>query len=159
MSVAETLHALIGEKLDKTLLITMGNSLRSDDGVGPYIAERLEGLSGIQIEDAGNRPERSIDWVEEYQPELVVFLDAADFGGIPGELRRIDARALAKRSLSSHRLPMEPLIAWIEQESGAKCNCLGIQASSLDLGEQIAQPVIDTAEQIIDWLNQQAKAQ
>ncbi len=73
MSVAETLHALIGEKLDKTLLITMGNSLRSDDGVGPYIAERLEGLSGIQIEDAGNRPERSIDWVEEYQPELVVF--------------------------------------------------------------------------------------
>ncbi len=157
MSVAETLHALIGEKLDNTLLITMGNSLRSDDGVGSYIAERLQGLSGIQIEDAGNRPERSIDWVDEYQPELVVFIDAADFGGIPGELRRIDARALAKRSLSSHRLPMEPLIAWIEQESGENCGCLGIQAALLDLGEQISPAVIDTAEQIISWLQQQIK--
>ncbi len=157
MSVAETLHALIGERLAKTLLITMGNSLRSDDGVGSYIAERLQGLDGILVEDAGNRPERSIDWVEEYQPELVIFIDAADFGGIPGELKLIDASALAKRSLSSHRLPMEPLIAWIEQESAAKCGCLGIQAASLDLGEQISPAVIDTAKQIISWLQQQIK--
>ena len=154
--VAEILDNLIGEKLENTLLITMGNSLRSDDGIGPYIAEQLKGIAGIQVEDAGNRPERCIDWAEQYQPKQVIFIDAAVFGGAPGELKLIDAGTLTKRSLSSHRLPMEPLIAWIEEESGAHCSCLGIQAASFDLGEQIAQPVIDTADQMILWLKQQA---
>lgn len=152
--VADILAGLLPRGLQQSLLITLGNRLRSDDGVGPYLAERLSRVPGVRIENAGDRPERAIDYVHKYRPRHVVFLDAADFGGAPGTLRRIDRSEIVKRSLSTHRLPLSALIDWIEQESDAHCDCLGIQAATMQLGEELSSAVEKTAGEIIVWFKQ-----
>jgi hydrogenase 3 maturation protease len=156
--VAETLDELFADGLDRTLLISLGNSLRSDDGVGPYLAQQLEKIPGVMIENAGDRPERAIDFVSNHRPQKIIFLDAADFGGRPGALRRIETSELAaERSLSSHRLPLAALIDWIEAEYSARCLCLGIQAGSMQLGEELTPAVAETTAQMIEWFEQRLK--
>lgn len=151
MSVAETLTELFAVGFDKTLLICLGNSLRCDDGVGPYLGQQLAKVPGLLIEDAGDRPERAIDFAEVHRPQKIIFLDAANFGGQPGTLRLLATSELVGRSLSSHRLPLTALIGWIETEYPTRCLCLGIQVTSVKFGEELTPPVARTASQIIEW--------
>jgi len=154
--VADTLNEFFAEGVGKTLLVCLGNSLRSDDGVGPYLAEQLESVPGICIENAGDRPERAIDFVSKYRPEKLVFLDAADFGGQPGVLRQIEPFELSELCLSSHRLPLAALIDWIEAEYSTPCRCLGIQAGSMQLGEKLTPEVAQAAVQVVKWFERTA---
>lgn len=154
--VAEILKELLIAGLDKTLLISLGNSLRRDDGVGPYLAGQLANIPGVQIENAGDRPERAIDFVCAYQPQQVLFIDAADFGAKPGSVRVIKAEELSNRCLSSHRLPLPALIDWIESEHPVSCRCLGIQAGSMQIGEGLTPEVAETADKLINWFEQTA---
>lgn len=151
MLVAETLEQLRDGRLAQILLIGLGNSLRKDDGIGPFLAEALSKNPNLMVENAGDRPERAIDFVDIHRPQKVVFLDAADFGGKPGTLRWIKKSELVERSLSSHRLPLSPLIDWIEAEYSTRCQCLGIQAGSMQLGEGLTPEVARSADQIIEW--------
>lgn len=155
--VAEVLSELLSAGLENTLLISLGNSLRSDDGVGPYLAGQLANIPGVQIENAGDCPERAIDFVPARQPQQVVFIDAADFGAHPGSVRVIKSVELSNRSLSSHRLPLPALIDWIEAEHSVSCHCLGIQAGSMQIGEGLTPEVAETAGLLIDWFEQAAQ--
>ncbi len=155
--VAEVLEELFTGRLAESLLVGLGNPLRRDDGVGPYLAGKLARLPGIRSENAGDRPERAIDFAARHRPRQLVFLDAADFGGRPGELRRIEPSELSSRSLSSHRLPLPALIAWIEAEYPTRCHCLGIQAGSLQLGEGLTPAVAATAGELIGWFAHRLK--
>lgn len=154
--VAETLGKLFVDGFDNTLLICLGNSLRSDDGVGPYLGQQLEKIPGVLIEDAGNRSERALDFADVYRPQKIIFLDAADFGGQPGDLRLLANTELVERSFSSHRLPLSALIDWIETEHPTRCLCLGIQAGSMQFGEELTPAVARTAAQMIDWFEDEA---
>ncbi len=152
--VAETLTKLFSAGITQTLLISLGNSLRSDDGVGPFLAGELKRIPGIRIENAGDRPERAIDFADIYRPQRIIFLDAADFGARPGTLRRIETSELVEGCLSSHRLPLSALIEWIETEYSTDCLCLGIQVGSMQLGEELTPEVAESAAQIIEWFQQ-----
>lgn len=131
--------------------MTLGTSLRGDDGVGPYLAERLRDVPGLWLENAGDRPERAIDLVQQYRLRQLVFIDAADFAGEPGEIRLIDNNALNSVCLSSHRLPLAALIAWIEQEFSVSCRCLGGQVADMSLGKGSSPDVAASAETLVDW--------
>jgi hydrogenase 3 maturation protease len=138
---------------ESTIYITLGNQLRSDDGVGPYIAERVAETSGIIIRDAGNRPERALDWALDLQPDRVVFIDAADFGAHPGEIRVLSVETLNKNTFSTHRLPLPIIMEWITHETGARCSCIGIQLCSTILGHGLSILVQRAADQLIDCLS------
>ena len=135
-----------------TIYITLGNPLRSDDGVGPYITRKTSDGSDICIRDAGERPERALDWAMELRPDTIIFIDAADFGGVPGEIRRLARGELKERCFSTHRLPLAAIIDWINRETGAECHCIGIQLSSASPGEELSAPVHRSADRIVRWL-------
>lgn len=156
LSVADLLAELFPDGLQQSLLITLGNSLRRDDGVGPYLAERLQNIPGLCLENVGDRPERSIDLVPQYRLRQLVFVDAADFAGEPGEVRLIDSDTLSSKCLSSHRLPLAAVIAWIEREFSVSCHCLGVQVADMSLGEGLSPEVAASAEKMIDWFCQQS---
>jgi len=74
------------------LVIGVGNSYRGDDGVGPFIAQRLrenklpetvaisEGRAGASLMDT---------WLGA---SLVIIIDAMNSGDLPGKIRHFDAR-------------------------------------------------------------------
>lgn len=146
-------QVLFGQGKESTIYITLGNPLRSDDGVGPYITKTAAGIPGILIRNAGVRPERALDWAMELRPDRLVFIDAADFGGSPGEIQNLPTETLVKTTFSTHRLPLPAIMDWIGHETGAECRCIGIQPGSTALGEGLSPPVQRSADRLVALLS------
>jgi len=70
------------------LVLGIGNSLLTDDGVGVHAALQLHrtigDVEGVQIVDAGTTSFFMLPWLE--QAEAVIAFDAAVDGGAPGDL-------------------------------------------------------------------------
>jgi hydrogenase 3 maturation protease len=135
----------------KTLFVTVGNSLRSDDGIGPFIAARLEGCAVI---DAGVKPENIIEDATALKPTRIVIIDAADFGGEPGEAKIISREHIPETTLSTHTIPLPVVTALLEEDTGAEIIFIGIQPKSVEMGEGLSPEVEKTALEIINAIKE-----
>ena len=139
---------------EKTLVITVGNTLRSDDGVGPFVADGVKSTpENIHILNVGDRPENSVDEAVDFRPDRTIVIDAADFGGAPGEVRNIPREAIPQTTLSTHTFPLPVITKMIEEESGSKVYFLGIQPLKVSLGEGLSPAVEEAAREIIKLLD------
>jgi len=150
MLIVELKELFTSYKKGPLLVITIGNSFRSDDGVGPYIARQIDRCKkNLIIINAEDRPENRIDEVIKLKPGKVVIVDAADFGGIPGEIRLIEKKDISDTSLSTHSFSLNILAAIIEEDTGAEVFFLGIQPASIQWSEGLSEPVKRAAEKIV----------
>lgn len=85
------------------LVIGIGNHYRSDDAVGPVVAQMLKtmNLPGVTvIEESGESVALMEAWKDT---DRVIVVDAAFSGGAPGTIYRFDARVQQiPRSLFAH---------------------------------------------------------
>ena len=148
----EILSALRPE--GRTVIITIGNSLRADDGVGPFIGRKVPDRDGLLVLDALMNPENIVEDAIAYQPGKMIVIDAADFGGAPGEIRVIPLDQLQHYTvLSTHHFPVHVSLGIIREETGADLTILGIQPASVEFGEAMSAEVRETAQTVIDYLN------
>lgn len=138
----------------KTLIITVGNSLRQDDGVGPYIAGCLTGRlpPEVVLLNAGDRPENAIETAIMHRPVKTVIIDAALFGATPGRVKFIREEEIPTATLSTHSFPIPVLSRLIAEDTGSKVFFVGIQARNVAFGEGISQQVKEAADEIIKYL-------
>lgn len=145
----------IESKTGVTVIITVGNTLRSDDGVGPYIAEALQPApSNIKILNAGFSPENIIDEVVLLNPKQILVIDAADFNGIPGEIKIIDKNHIPESSLSTHLISLKVIAYILESDTKAVVKFLGIQPENVKLGEGLSERVKNSADKIINIIKE-----
>ena len=136
------------------LILTVGNDLRSDDGAGPYIAKHVHSpKKGVHIIDAGERPEMVLDQAAALRPARTVIIDAADFGGAPGEARLISEQFIPECTLSTHTFPLRAVAKILAEDTSADVYFIGIQAVSVSYGEQMSPTVKQTADGIIALLS------
>jgi len=152
--MSNLLTAEVTEKIKKskrhTVIVTVGNSFRMDDGVGPYIFSKLESKGKLKIIDAGSTPENIAEEVIGLKPSLVLFLDAADFKGRPGEARVIDESQISESALSTHAVPMYIVSGLIKAETNAEVCYIGIQARNFGFGEGLSAEIKNTADEIVN---------
>jgi len=129
----------------KTVVLGIG-SPKSDDFVGLYVVRKLNPSENLIPIDCGNTPENFLGKVASEAPDSILIVDAADFGGTPGESRIIDPTQI-QLSISTHN-PTDLLIKFLE--SVAPVTTLGIQSQSKT---EFTEPVKKTAEEIIKILN------
>jgi hydrogenase 3 maturation protease len=138
-----------------TLIITIGNQLRSDDGVGPYIAKNVQKTrKHIHVLDARDRPEDIISGTAGIRPDRTIIIDAADFGGKPGEIRLIPEDVIPDKSLSTHSIPLRVITRILAEDTGSEVFFLGIQPGSMEFGEGLSQPIKESAAEIIKLIRQ-----
>lgn len=132
-----------------TIIVAVGNRMRKDDGVGPYIASRLESSENLVIIDAAFSPENVIDKIIQLNPRCVIFIDAADFKGKPGEVRVIDESEISEYTVSTHTVPLRIVAAVIKSETSASISFIGIQTQNVGFGEGLSRKVKKAADEII----------
>ena len=132
-----------------TVIITIGNPLRSDDGIGPYIASCLHDIEGLKIIDAGYTPENCIDEVVVLKPKRIIIIDAADFEGTAGEARLVSKEHIPETSLSTHMISLKVIAGLLEEDTKAQIKFLGIQPVTVEFKEGISDKVKETADKII----------
>jgi len=151
----ESVRAALGPEGSFPLaLVLLGNPWRGDDAVGPFLAERLSGRLDDRcvLIPAFERPEEAWEAAVACRPRRVVMVDAADFGGRPGEIRVTPPAGSEVPPLSTHRFPVEAVARLIEADTGAPVLLLLVQAAACRLGTPPTEAVRATAQRLADYL-------
>jgi len=155
MALEQQLRDYLGEGERRVVLMGVGNPMRGDDGVGVAIIQRLQesDLPGVLLLNTETVPESFIGKVESYQPTHVLLLDAANFGGRPGETRLIDSKHIGGQAVSTHSLPLTIFISYIEKSLGIKVLLLGVQPKAVVFGEEMTPDLEEASERIAETLH------
>jgi len=148
-----------------TVVIGVGNTIFTDDGVGVHAARLLQAdprvPAGVTILDGGTLGLGLIPYVSD--ASRVLFLDAVDVGERPGKMVRMTGDQLLGLPCGSgvHQLGIADLLATLPLVSNASSEIvlLGVQPASADWGTALTPPVqaalgslVDAAiEQLLAW--------
>jgi hydrogenase 3 maturation protease len=128
------------------ILLGIGNPIRGDDGVGPYIARTFLHPSWKSI-DCGTAPENFTSLLRREQPAHLILVDAADMGLCPGEFRIIPKACIVDLSFSTHGPSLSLLIKYLSSLL-PDVILIGIQPGETIEGERISPAVIKGAENL-----------
>lgn len=148
-SLTAELKRIFSAKQGHLVIVTVGNTLRSDDGIGPYIARHLRSTKRVTIIGAQTTPENHVDQINAIHPSKVIFIDAADFSGVPGEIRSVTSAHVSDTTVSTHSIPLSVVGELIKSDTGAGVYYIGIQCKNVGLGEKISRAVKKAADLII----------
>jgi len=138
----------MGELLSSdTVVIGVGNTILSDDGVGVHAARLLQGdprvPAGVTILDGGTIGLELLPYSSD--ASRVLFLDAVNSGEAPGTLTRMTARDLLDTSVgwSVHQLGVADLVAALALVSTRAQDIvvLGVQPANTDWGTSLSPDV------------------
>jgi len=146
---------LLKPTADLTVIICVGNTLRSDDGVGPYMASHLKNTKKLVVFDAGYNPENFIEEVVALKPGRIVIIDAADFGGKAGETKVISEEDIPESSLSTHAIPLRVIYHILKEDTGSEIKFIGIQPKEVGHGERLSTEVKAAADRIVSKIRKE----
>ncbi|HEX4077132.1 MAG TPA: HyaD/HybD family hydrogenase maturation endopeptidase [Candidatus Acidoferrales bacterium] len=133
-----------------TVVIGVGNTILSDDGVGVHAARLLQNdprvPGGIAILDGGTIGLELVPYACD--ASRVLLLDAMNSGGPPGTFARITGQDLlaTKTGWSAHQLGVADLIAALALVSSRpqEIVVLGVQPANTDWGTSLS-PAVEAA--------------
>ena len=145
---------LNGLAAGKVVIVGIGNSLLADDGAGSLVAEGLRKAHPDVVFDAGQAPENYIAPVRRAAPAAVVLVDAADFGGYPGEVRTAASDDVEGLMLGTHAAPLSMFMKMLIHETGADVRLVAIQVVDTTLGGNMSREVADSAAALVSQLEE-----
>jgi len=135
----------------RVCLVGIGNRARGDDGAGPSLIDRLEGRVAARCLDAGVVPENHAERIAALRPDVVLLLDAVNFGATPGAVSLAPAAA-ADGGISSHNLPLRLLGEYLQAHGPAAVLLLGIQPESTACDRPLTGRVARTVDRLAELL-------
>jgi len=115
----------------RVLVVGIGNEMRGDDGAGPALVEKLDASREVMLLDAGTVPESFIGKMREAGADLILLVDAVDFGGRPGSIAFFQAEEIPEGWCTTHQVPLGVLMRFLGQEAGSDVLLLGIQPRTI----------------------------
>lgn len=138
---------------DGACLVGTGNPWRRDDGVGPWLAERLAG-SGFDVRNAEDVLENHVYDIARTDCRNVVIMDAVAADFEPGAVVFEPLGELGEPAgLSTHKLALG-LCGKILKSHGKRTYLLGIVPSDLDFGHGLTPDVEKAASGVRDLILQ-----
>lgn len=116
-----------------TAVVGVGNPDHGDDGAGVRLAEQLLAGGCANVFVAGASPEQMAPSLARLGFERMLFLDAVEFGGSPGDVVLLGAREIQSRfpQVSTHKISLGMLARMLEVDRGTQVWLLGMQPGSL----------------------------
>jgi hydrogenase 3 maturation protease len=145
---------LILRKYDpaRIVFVGLGNRLRGDDYAGIYTLKQLKKtryFNKAVFIDAGTTPENYICPILINNPEAVVFLDAADWGGNPGEIKLISPEEVTGLGFSTHSYSVRMIEELLQMHGKTNCYYIGIQKDSTAYTGSLSQAVVNGIRNLI----------
>ncbi|MGY5861307.1 MAG: hydrogenase 3 maturation endopeptidase HyCI [Candidatus Thorarchaeota archaeon] len=138
----------------RVAILGIGNDLRTDDGIGPFIISGLDvESSSLLIENVGSVPEAFARPLAKFGAERIIMIDAADMKKPSGHIELITKDRIGGIAISTHSMPLSFLMMYLEQETGAQTILLGIQPQDIQFGEGLTPELGKVAQKIISTLN------
>ena len=139
--------------MKRTAILGIGNISRGDDYAGPLTVEHLLNMPKVQkdsilIINCENVPENFIFKVIEFNPELVIFIDAAEMGKKPGEIQELPRGQVDDLTTSTHPLSLSVLMNMISVQISTTFMVFGIQPGNTELNAEVTREVKDAVSEL-----------
>ena len=157
-----SLHRLFNRQTveSRIAIVGIGNTLRSDDAAGILVVRALmksrfmPDLKTVLVIDAGHAPENVTGGLRLFSPDVVLLIDAAEMGELPGTVRWVEMDEIEGMSASTHSLPLSMLASYLNWELKCEVALLGIQPASNDVGEIVCIEVLQATHAIVDEITE-----
>ena len=149
----DTIFTLTPFLQGRVCVLGFGNRMWRDDGVGSCIAEALQDSPNLDSVDGGFVPENYLEVVASKNPDTILMIDAADFGGEPGEVRLLQPGDVALAGISTHAGSPQMLGKYLEARTGARVALLAIQPKDTSEGNELSPEVSATLKDLVDKLS------
>ncbi len=119
----------------------VGNRIRGDDGVGPEVVDALRREiddKDVLLLDCESSPENLLGELQEFSPDKVILVDAVNLGGKPGSIGMVDIHSIRKQAMSTHKLPLNMFIDYLQSRMKFKLVFIGIQPRQTGLNTGIS---------------------
>jgi len=149
----DTLSHLKLHLAGKALILGIGNTLRSDDGIGSLLAARIRGKAPCIVYDSGSSPENYLGKVIKDNPDTILLIDAVDFGGAPGEIRMLEGGDIRTVNFfSTHDASISLAISYLQNSlRSAEIIVLAIQPKTLAFGDGLSPEIAKTLARLEEW--------
>ncbi|MCX8053147.1 MAG: hydrogenase maturation protease [Armatimonadetes bacterium] len=147
------------------VVVGVGDERRGDDGVGllmtKLLADALRSLqrrdrSRLNVIDAGTSPELETWRIRELAPDVVLFVDAVDFGGSPGDAAFLKPSDLRAQGFDTHRAPLRLTMEYLEAELGVKCRLLAVQPKDIRQNVPMSNDVAQSVQRLVSLITKTA---
>ena len=151
--------------MSETLILALGNPLRRDDGVGPAVSKALKESTnlpgGVVLLDGSGHGLMNNLFSAGYRRMIII--DAADFGGLPGEWKRLTLADIARPDDFAesrgtlHDLDLRDALAIVEALGIALPEIIvyGVQPSGLKWSPGLSEPVQRAVPEICEAIIQE----
>ena len=152
MSFEGQLKDFLGD-FEKLIILGVGNELKSDDGVGPFIvknmmAENIESDRLLLI-NAETVPENFTGKIRKENPSHVIIVDACLMGCQPGDIKIVDKDDFTNIGISTHSMSLSYFVKYLEKDTDFKIIFVGIEPETMDWGANPTENVEKTAYDFI----------
>jgi hydrogenase 3 maturation protease len=110
----------------------------------------IRDLNSVLVIEAGHAPENATAGLRRFAPQVVLLIDAAEMGDVPGTIRWVDMEEIDGMSASTHTLPLSMLAKYLILELGCEVKILGIQPGSTEIGESVSKEVLQAVDEIVN---------
>jgi len=135
----------------RLLVLTVGNELRSDDGLGPYLASLIQEAMeerGHLLINAGTVPENFTGKIRSERPSHILIVDAVEMREEPGTVRLIERDSISEYSISTHAMPLSFLVRYLEDQGAYRIALMGVQPENLEFGTGLSPAVEDAVHDL-----------
>ncbi|MBI9053797.1 MAG: hydrogenase maturation protease [Bacteroidales bacterium] len=134
----------------KKLFVGIGNVLKSDDGIGVYISNKIKESISIQKLTVEASIENYIGKINSLNPDVLILVDCVAFGKKAGYYELLPAEKVKDFTLNTHNISLKRISELFKMP----VYILGIQPKEIGFGEKISEAVINAAYKILEIINQ-----
>ena len=139
-------------------VVGVGHVMKGDDGAGPeLVAELVRRDFPLPCVDATEVPENYAGWVPKQELEAVLFVDAVDFGGEPGECRVVPFEHLMISASNTHRMSLHYTVMFLRDQWEGDAILVGVQPKDMTLGEGLSGEVASGIGRLADSLMEEVR--
>jgi hydrogenase 3 maturation protease len=141
---------------EKLIVLGVGNELKCDDGVGPFIIRKLKDENienkNLLFIDAKTVPENFTGKIRKENPSHLIIVDACLMDGRPGDMKIVNKYEFANIGISTHSMSLSFFVRYLEKDTDIKIIFVGIEPESMDWADRPTEKVENAAFDFIDAL-------
>nr|WP_294998302.1 hydrogenase maturation peptidase HycI [uncultured Methanobrevibacter sp.] len=141
---------------EKLIVLGVGNELKSDDGVGPFIIKKLKEENienkNLLFIDGKTVPENFTGKIRKEKPTHLIIVDACLMDLQPGEMQIVNKYEFANIGISTHSMSLSFFVRYLEKDMDFGIIFVGIEPETMDWGEKPTLKVEKAANEFIEIL-------
>lgn len=127
------------------IFVGLGNEHCGDDAAGLIFIDKLKDFpdfAGSCFISARTNPENYLQKILDSKGNVIVFIDAARFGGKAGEISWIDPHDIERLSISTHAFSLKMVEQYLRNHRQFDFKYLGIEPLTTNIGDHLSSQVL-----------------